>query len=858
MTNDYVDGHSGRGKCPIRRRASADHPCSVCGSGSKGCSESEDGLFLCRGSDRVPSGLAFLGPADGDPQFGLYRRADPAATPRREFRRSGAARPPDWPAQFAGWRLQLTPAVRQELADHLKVPAEVLDRLAVGYSPANRHGPALIGDPQPAPGGWVFAEVDAGGQIVGGLVRYRNGRKLSLPGGHRGLVLPAGWDQGDGPMFAIEGPSDVAAMIAAGLSAVGRPSDRAGATALARHMAVVPADRPLVIVGENDPKPDGSWPGRDGARAVAQAVATALPNPVYWALPPAGAKDVRDWLTMQTGPWPDRGTRLRDWLWTHRQPARPEPAVPTVPTYTPFPVEHLPEPLRSFVVQTAVAIGCDQAFVALPLLAVAASLVGTNRSIRLKRGWNEPSVIWAATVADSGSQKSPAFKAVMRPLYAVQKRLRAEFAVRMEQHERELAAWKELPEEDRGDKPQPPVLRRLFVSDITIERLTEILEDNPTGTLLGRDELAGWVGSFTRYKSKGAGSDVANWLEMHSAGPVTYDRKTGDRRTIFVEAAAVSVTGTIQPGIFRRAMTQELHDSGLCARLLLAMPTPRKKKWTELEVHPDTLAAYERVVDRLASLDGQVTLAMTAAAKALWVTFYNDWAQVQHDAEDALRPAFSKLEAYAPRLALVHHLVVQSTLPDPRADEPVGEASMAAGIALARWFADEARRVYAMAAEDEAQRERRLLVEKVRDRGGRMSARQLQRTNQKKYKTAPDAEADLEGLVRDGYGGWRDVPTTEAGGCPTREFVLRVTGDETDGTGRGPPALGDRGAAGAGGVTEPAPPVGEESGRESSVGSVTPSPDNARGQSKSPPTDLTATRSEDHAAEPGKIHEGEL
>jgi hypothetical protein len=54
--------------------------------------------------------------------------------------------------------------------------------------------------------------------------------------------------------------------------------------------------RSVLVVGERDGKPGGAWPGRDGAKAVAQQIAGRWGEPVRWKLPPAGAKDVREWL----------------------------------------------------------------------------------------------------------------------------------------------------------------------------------------------------------------------------------------------------------------------------------------------------------------------------------------------------------------------------------------------------------------------------------------------------------------------------------------------------------------------------------------------------------------------------------
>src|SRR5262249_16233783 len=152
---------------------------------------------------------------------------------------------------------------------------------------------------------------------------------------------------------------------------------------------------------------------------------------------------------------------------------------------------------------------------------------------------------------------------------------------------------------DPGGPPEEPSLQRVITSDVTIEKLAEILEDNTRGLLAARDELAGWIGSFTRYKGKAGGTDLPNWLEMFRAGAISGDRKAGDRRTLFVQRAAVSVTGGIQPGVLVRVLTADFLDAGLAARLLMAMPRKLRKRWSEAEVSPEVETAYQDVLDRL-------------------------------------------------------------------------------------------------------------------------------------------------------------------------------------------------------------------------------------------------------------------
>ena len=53
-----------------------------------------------------------------------------------------------------------------------------------------------------------------------------------------------------------------------------------------------------------------------------------------------------------------------------------EPVPPVRDRYEPFHVDVLPEPVRSYINESAAAIGCDPAFVALPLLSALAAAIG--------------------------------------------------------------------------------------------------------------------------------------------------------------------------------------------------------------------------------------------------------------------------------------------------------------------------------------------------------------------------------------------------------------------------------------------------------------------------------------------------
>src|SRR5262249_32103089 len=113
------------------------------------------------------------------------------------------------------------------------------------------------------------------------------------------------------------------------LSAVGRPSNMGGVEHLAGLLKDVPPEKDIIVTGEYDPNEKGQWPGRDGAVKTAEALAARLGRPTYWALPPRGSKDVRQWVQdQQAAPacadqWQEMGEALSAGLVERRQRVEP-------------------------------------------------------------------------------------------------------------------------------------------------------------------------------------------------------------------------------------------------------------------------------------------------------------------------------------------------------------------------------------------------------------------------------------------------------------------------------------------------------------------------------------------------------
>lgn len=163
------------------------------------------------------------------------------------------------------------------LANQLGVSLVSLRSLQVGWSLQHR--------------AWTIPERRPDGQIIGINLRSPDGAKWMVAGSHRGLILPWSWSQFTGRVFLPEGASDVAALLSHGLPAIGRPSAHGAYGLLAQVLATTPLTP--VVVAENDLKPDGSWPGREGAMNCANHLAAALRRPVELVFPPSSHKDIR-------------------------------------------------------------------------------------------------------------------------------------------------------------------------------------------------------------------------------------------------------------------------------------------------------------------------------------------------------------------------------------------------------------------------------------------------------------------------------------------------------------------------------------------------------------------------------------
>ncbi len=460
-----------------------------------------------------------------------------------------------------------------------------------------------------------------------------------------------------------------------------------------------------------------------------------------------------------------------------------EDGEPLPPGWRPFPTDALPEPIATYARAVAEAQMLDEATVVVPLLAALGGSVNAAMAIRIKRGWLEPCIVWSCVVMRSGDGKSHALDAALCFLREYQ-------IEELARYERESQAFDNACMENPEELPaEPRPAARCVANDATVEGLAQLLASHHRGILLERDELAGWLGSFDRY-ARSAGGDRPFWLSAHGGRQHLIDRKTS--RSIVIPACAVSIVGTIQPGVLERMVSDQDRESGLVARLLIAHPPTPVQAWTEAEVDLRLIDEVRGVFHWLLALQrdpgrGESSrpyeIPFEPDAKAAWIRWFNTAKKRQRESPtDDHAANWSKQIGYTARLALLFELIMRAT------EIAEGATAFQAAIAtvgghirleavnrairVVEWFVGEGDRILARGESSEAMKELIRLQEWIERRGGRVTVRELCKSL-RRYRKQPDqARDDLEALVVAGVGQW-ETPWHEGKRGPSAQvFVL--------------------------------------------------------------------------------------
>jgi putative DNA primase/helicase len=488
----------------------------------------------------------------------------------------------------------------------------------------------------------------------------------------------------------------------------------------------------------------------------------------------------------------------------------PEPLpLPSLPDVEPFSYELLPDALRPSIQDISERMQCPPDFPAVGVMVALSSLVGRQLAVRPKRqdDWEVCPNLWGVAIGRPGLMKSPALQFALKPLAPLERHADDEFELAQRDYEA-LSMVAEAEEAKRKtdvkkaiksgrdvalkvaqqDEPPPaaPSLRRYRTNDPTVEKLGELLNENPNGLLLFRDELLGFLRSFGKDGREG---DRDFYKEAWSGNSGSYHFDRIQRGHVTIESPCVSVLGTIQPGPWSewisRAARGGLDDDGLIQRFQLAVWPDDPGEWRDVDRLPNSVAMDHAcdVFRRLDSLDLAAIEALDGEYPRLpYLRFgdaaqsmFTDWrAQLERSLRTDEKPELmqahlSKYRSLVPSIALLCHLVDEGV-------GPITKTAVSRAIAWAGYLESHANRIYSPAISSDIAGAKSILRRIQRgDLGMEFPCRDLQRKGWSVLGDRKGVEAALELLEELG---WLRQETRPTRGRPSIVCVVNPRADQ--------------------------------------------------------------------------------
>ena len=304
----------------------------------------------------------------------------------------------------------------------------------------------------------------------------------------------------------------------------------------------------------------------------------------------------------------------------------PTPLPNALPGVAPFEAELLPETLRGWVSDIAHRMQCPADFTAVAAVVALSSLIGARAMVSPKAhdDWQAAPNLWGLVIGNPGMMKSPAMLEATRPLDRLEADERKSWQAKHDVWEvdrdvaamatnqrRRDAATQALKNPDAARalltpiKPEPePVARRYTVNDASVEKLQEILADNPWGLLVFRDELHGLICAMDRPGQEGSRGFYLTGYD----GKAGYTTDRIMRGTNYIPRVCLSMLGSIQPGKVQSYIREAVHggaaDDGLLQRFGLTVWPDINPNFTYVDRRPDSEAREraEAVFKRLNDL----------------------------------------------------------------------------------------------------------------------------------------------------------------------------------------------------------------------------------------------------------------
>jgi len=386
---------------------------------------------------------------------------------------------------------------------------------------------------------------------------------------------------------------------------------------------------------------------------------------------------------------------------------------PTVSIAQSFPIEVFPTPILNFATAGQKSVCCPMDFFGGALLACVSIIIGNGKHVRIKKGWEEGCNAYIAIIGEPGSRKTPPLSLSLKPIFEIQTMFKKAFKNGSESGE---------------EKNQVIRLPQIITSDTTIEALAQLLNDNPHGIIIFKDELIGWIKSMNQYRG-GSGEDMEKFLTMWSQTQTIINRKSL-KEPYQIDKPFITIIGGIQNDLLLDL--SGLKNNGLIDRILFCFPDTVPFVHTRDEISDEVMIAYMKFMTTLyeaqediSNEEKEIPIPFSIPAYGVWENWHIEHCEEMNNSELPyyLKGAWAKLEAYCARFCLI--LEVLSCHYNNSKPNEISFESITNSIKLINYFKSHARKVYDHMNSSDMDKKIEKAYQWVRKQGGTVNARKF-------------------------------------------------------------------------------------------------------------------------------------
>jgi hypothetical protein len=366
-----------------------------------------------------------------------------------------------------------------------------------------------------------------------------------------------------------------------------------------------------------------------------------------------------------------------------------------------FPIDVFPQACVDLAKAISSAVGCDVASVGGSILSIAAGLIGRTAHLKIQENWIVPPIIYHANVADPGQGKTWAQRYLVDGyLREIERELAAAFDAEKKSYHQKCKA-------DKNTHHDRPIPQQLLIDDSTTEALFQALAANPRGLLAVMDELTVLFAGLNQYKG-GRGADRAHFLKLWTGSPVTINRVRNEfGEPLRIPFPHLVVSGNIPPDNLGLIRGPNGND-GTLERWIYTYSAWRGKLKASARrsVSDSVLRPWDDIIKALweqelqpgsgGKPDHPHLLGFDGPGRGEFFSLYDKHVDECNDESFPrhLHGAWSKLETYAGRFALVLHCLHRAAAGIQKFP-PVPAIISASAWSLVDYFKGEHKRVLA-------------------------------------------------------------------------------------------------------------------------------------------------------------------